>query len=54
MFVNEGNPVAMLLVNKSGHRNFGAMKMPTAIAALAWCRTNGAVLVYLPFNADQN
>ena len=54
MFVNEGNPSAMLVTNKAGRRKIGGMTMPTAEAALAWCRSNGAMMVYLPLNPAAN
>ena len=50
MFFNEGNPVAMLVTVKAGRRKVGKMKMATAEAALAWCRANLAMLVYMPIN----
>ena len=54
LFCNEGNPTAMLLTNKSGRRNQKPMNFPQAEAALAWCRSHGAVLIYLPSDLARN
>ena len=54
MFVNEGNPLAMLVTNKAGRRNIGHLQMATAEAALAWCRKNMTMLVYLPIRLEAN
>ena len=49
MFFNEGNSLpAMLVTNKSGRRKVRSLEMATAEAALAWCRANLAMLVYMP------
>ena len=54
MFMNEDNPTAMLLTNRGGKRRIDAKPMTTAEAALAWCRKNGAMLVYTPVNLERN
>ena len=54
MFVNEGNPAAMVMTNRGGRRNVGAMQIGTAEAVLAWCRKNGVMLVYLPTRLETN
>ena len=54
MFYNEGNPSALLILNRSGRRLKRAMKFATAEAALGWCRRHATVLVYLPVNLAAN
>ena len=54
LFCNEGNPVAVLLTNRAGTRKQKPMTFPQAEAALAWCRHNGAMLVYCPVALDRN
>ena len=54
LFCNEGNPVAMLVSNKAGRRRLRAMNFPQAEAALAWCRSHEAVLVYFAINPASN
>lgn len=54
MFYNEGNPAAMLVINRAGRRSVKTMSFPKAEGALAWCRHNGATLVYCPVALDRN
>jgi len=54
MFYTEGNPLALLMTSKAGRRNVGNMRMPTAEAALAWCRKNMFMLVYMPYAVERN
>ncbi|HTB85981.1 MAG TPA: hypothetical protein VK742_20215 [Candidatus Sulfotelmatobacter sp.] len=54
MFYNEGNPVAMLIVEKGGKHRERTMKFGTAEAALGWCRNNGANLYYMPVRVSSN
>jgi hypothetical protein len=54
MIVNEGSQTALLMIRKGRQRNVGRMVMPTAGAALAWCRKNGVLMVYLPVNLTLN
>ena len=54
MFYNEGNPAAMLVMNKGGRRQISTMEFPKAEVALAWCRQRGVILVYIPVNLDRN
>ncbi|MCX6896281.1 MAG: hypothetical protein NTZ16_12450 [Verrucomicrobia bacterium] len=54
VFCNEGNPVSMLLTNRAGRRSEKPLKLATAEAAVAWCRKNGAMLIYFPVALDRN
>lgn len=54
MFYSEGNLVASLVTNRRGRRKTDAMKFATAEAALGWCRSHGAMLIYLPLNPARN
>ncbi len=54
MFYTEGNPAAILVSNKFGRRTSKAMQFTTADRALAWCRKNLTVLVYLSVNLQGN
>ena len=54
LFVNEGNPVAMLVIHTAGRHRTAAMKFPQAEAALAWCRHNAAMLIYCPVALERN
>ena len=54
LFCNEGNPTTMLVTNRAGRRKATPMTFPQAEAALAWCRHNGAMLVYCPVALDRN
>ena len=54
MFYNEGNPVAILVTSRSGRMKQSTLDFPTAEAALAWCRQNGAALYYMPVNPAAN
>ena len=54
MFINEGNPAAMLVESKAGRRTTSGMSFPTAEAALGWCRQNLTTLVYFPVNPTAN
>ena len=50
MFYTEGNPFAALVKNLGGRHDSTMMNFKTAEGALAWCRQNGAMLVYMPVN----
>ena len=54
LFVNEGNPAAMLVTNRAGRRRISSKEFPAADSALAWCRHNGAMMVYSPVALDRN
>jgi hypothetical protein len=54
MFYQEGNTTAMLVTNRLGRRKATAMPFPQAEAALAWCRSNGSMLVYSPLARNRN
>ena len=54
MFFNEGNPAAILLVNRAGTRSTSSIPFSGADAALAWCRQNGAILVHMPVALERN
>jgi hypothetical protein len=55
LFLNEGNPVALLLTNRSGKRRTAKMTFAEAVAAFNWCRASGAMMVYCPaLPRDQN
>ena len=55
LFVNEGNPVAMLVTSlSSGQRRTKSMTFATAEAALAWSRQNVAMMVYCPVALERN
>ena len=54
MFYNEGNPTALLVVNRAGRRKTSGMDFPTAEAALGWCRQNLTTLVYCPVSPSAN
>lgn len=54
MIVTEGNPTALLLINRYGKRNVGGMKMPSVEAALAWCRKNAAMLVVMQLDPSRH
>ena len=45
MFVEESNPVAVLLTNRAGRRKKTKFKFASAEAALTWCRTHGVMMV---------
>jgi hypothetical protein len=53
LFCNEGNPVAVLVTN-TGKPRTKPMKFAQAEAALAWCRSSGAILVYCPVSPSRN
>ena len=50
MYYNEGNPVALLVVNKAGRRTETHKTFPRAEGAMAWCRDNATILIYMPVN----
>lgn len=54
MFYNEGSPTAVLVMNRAGRRKATSMNFPQAEAALAWCRANGAMLIYCPVALERN
>jgi hypothetical protein len=54
MFYTEGNPAAMLVTNTAGRYSKRAMTFPTAEAALGWCRSNAATLVYFSVDLQRN
>lgn len=54
MFYTEGNPAAMLVTNRSGRQTVKVMKFATAEAVLAWCRSNGSMMVYCPVSLERN
>jgi hypothetical protein len=54
VFCTEGNPVAMVVTNRAGRRRISSRNFPQAEAALAWCRHNGATMVYSPIVPDRN
>ena len=54
LFVNEGNPVGMLVTNKGGRLKTSELEFKTAEAALAWCRHSAAMMVYCPVALERN
>jgi len=54
LFCIEGNPVAVLVTLKAKRRATKPMRFDQAEAALAWCRRQGAVMVYCPARPDRN
>jgi hypothetical protein len=54
MFYNEGNPAALLIINKAGKRVQSTMDFPKAEAALNWCRQHACTLVYMPVDLAKN
>ena len=54
MFITEGNTAAMVVTNRGGRRKATAMEFATAEAALGWCRSHRALLVYSPANLAHN
>ncbi len=38
----------MLLTNRAGKRRTSTKTFPQAEAALAWCRSSGALMIYCP------
>lgn len=54
MFYKEGNTTALLVTNRLGRRSAKAMPFPKAETALAWCRSNGSMLVYTPLARNRN
>jgi hypothetical protein len=54
LFVIEGKPSALLVVNRNGKRKSRAEYFKTAELALAWCRRNAATMVYLPVDLSLN
>jgi len=55
LFVNEGNPVAELVISQpNGQRRLKSMTFTTAEAALAWSRQNVAMMVYCPVALERN
>ena len=54
MFYQEGNTTALLVTNRLGRRSKKPMPFPKAEAALAWCRSNGSMLVYSPLARNRN
>jgi len=54
MFYIEGNPLAILVVNRAGRRHQTTMEFNKAEAALDWCRRHACTLVYSPVDVLQN
>ena len=54
LIYSEGNPVSLLMTNRSGKRRTTTKTFPQAEAALAWCRHSGAMMVYCPVALDRN
>jgi hypothetical protein len=54
LFFTEGNPVAVLVIRKAGRRSTRTVRFDQAETALAWCRGQGAVMVYCPACLDRN
>lgn len=54
LFCNEGNPTAVLVTNRAGRQKTTPMRFPQPESALAWCRHNGALLVYCPVALESN
>ena len=50
----EGNPSALLITNKMNRRTTKAMQFATAELALAWCRANLAMMIYLSADPARN
>ena len=54
LFVNEGNPIGLLVTNKGGRLKSSPLEFKTAEAALAWCRDSAAMMVYCPLSPARN
>jgi hypothetical protein len=54
LFCSEGNPVAILASNKAGRHTTKPMQFAQAEAALSWCRSHGAMMVYCPAGVERN
>ena len=54
MFCSEGNPTTLLVTNTAGRRRKTEKQFATAEIALAWCRANLVMLVYLPVALERN
>lgn len=48
VFVSAGTPGAILVTNTAGRRRRKTLRVANAHAALDWCQTHAAMLVYLP------
>jgi len=48
VFYTEGQAAGILVINRRGRRRLQALSLPTAEAALDYCRANAAALLYLP------
>lgn len=54
MFYVEGDQEAVLITRSGNQMEDATMPVGEATAALAWCRSNATVFVYLPAPADRN
>ena len=54
VFYIDGEPAGVLVENVNGRRRKRVLKLATAEAALAWCRSHASALVFLPADAARN
>jgi hypothetical protein len=54
LFFNEGNATAILVTNQAGRRSADPKRFTTPARALAWCRRQAVMMVYLPVNLSGN